>query len=351
MSGIHHYAGHEEGPHPAGPPLAEPAPVPDAPGERPGRRNRAGRWLDMVLSSLGQRQNPIVPQQTVVGRSLIVVTAIMSFLACLALGTAWGVHKAARNWTIDAAREVTVQIKPVEGVEFNAELNKALTIINATRGIVSARAYSNDDVKRILEPWLGQGIDIAELPVPKLIAITLDPVAPADLAALSTKLTSEVTGASVDDHRVWQAQVRAVARWIEFGAFVVLGLMLATTTAIMVFATRGAMSTNRDIVEVLHLVGARKNFIAGQFERHFLLLAAKGGLIGGACAAAVFLASRVFIARILATAPGSEGGKLIDAMSLGLAGYAAIAGIVAIVAVLAAITSRLTVYRYLKTMY
>ena len=49
------------------------------------------------------------------------------------------------------------------------------------------------------------------------------------------------------------------------------------------FATRGAMAANRPIVEVLHFIGANDGFIAGQFQRHFLVLGLEGGLIGGGC--------------------------------------------------------------------
>lgn len=326
-----------------GPSDASPSLVPD-----PGPGISLSGWIDKILASIGQQPNPIVPRQTVVGRALIFVTAIMCFLACLSLGTAWAVNKAARNWTIDASREVTVQIKPADGVDQNNQVSEALRIINATPGIVSARAYSDEEMAAILQPWLGSGLNLNELPVPRLIAIVLDPVVPADLAALARKLEQGVQGAALDDHRVWQSQVRSVARWIQLIAFLVLVLMLGATNAIIVFATRGAMAGNRDIVEVLHLVGARQHFIAGQFERHFLMLGFKGGMIGGTAAALVFLLARVVSVRVLA--PAGEG-ALVQALSVGWEGYAGIAGIVAVLSILSALTSRLTVYRYLKAIY
>ena len=53
--------------------------------------------------------------------------------------------------------------------------------------------------------------------------------------------------------------------------------MLAATVLSVIFATRGAMATNRPIVEVLHFIGAKSGFIAGQFQRHFLMLGLEGG--------------------------------------------------------------------------
>ena len=68
----------------------------------------------------------------------------------------------------------------------------------------------------------------------------------------------------------------------------VLALVLAVTVLSVTFATRGAMATNRPIVEVLHYVGATDSFIASQFQRHFLMLGFKGGAIGGGAAIVLF---------------------------------------------------------------
>ena len=68
----------------------------------------------------------------------------------------------------------------------------------------------------------------------------------------------------------------------------VLMLMIAATMLSVTFATRGAMATNKPVIEVLHFVGAKNGFIAGHFQRHFLLLGLEGGAIGGGAAIALF---------------------------------------------------------------
>ena len=110
------------------------------------------------------------------------------------------------------------------------------------------------------------------------------------------------------------------------------------------------MAGNRDIVDVLHLVGARQRFIASEFQRHFLMLGLKGGLIGGGAAALTFVAARAIIASIVTPLSGETAGALVQSLSIGWAGYAGIAGIVAALALLAAFTSRLSVFRHLRDM-
>ena len=75
--------------------------------------------------------------------------------------------------------------------------------------------------------------------------------------------------------------MRAMANSAVAVGILILMLVLAATVLSVTFATKGAMAANRPIVEVLHLIGAKDGFIAGQFQRHFLLLGIKGGAIGG----------------------------------------------------------------------
>jgi cell division transport system permease protein len=118
----------------------------------------------------------------------------------------------------------------------------------------------------------------------------------------------------------------------------------------VMFATRGAMSTNRPIVEVLHLVGARQGFIAGEFQRHFLLLGLKGGLIGGAAALAVFGLAHLMSGWFKGTPGGEQIGSLFGTFSIGINGYAAVLGQVVLIALVTALTSRLTVRHTLKSL-
>ena len=328
-------------------PLPPPPRPPEAVPQQPEGRSFT-RLIDGYFTAFGQQPAPIVPRATVVGRSLVFVTAIMCFLASLALGTAWAVHSAAKSWTIDAGREVTVQVKPVDGLDAENQLSQTLRIIGNTRGVLKAKVLSQEENAKILEPWLGAGLDLAELPVPRLIALELDPVVPPDLPALATVLARGVPGVTLDDHRAWQAQIRSVSGWLEVAAFLVLVLMLGATVAIIVFATRSAMAGNRDIVDVLHLVGARHSFIAREFQRHFLILGLKGGFIGGLAAGLLFIAARTVGARISAPVTGEKFGALVESLSIGWAGYAGIAGVVTGLAVLAALSSRATVFRYLR---
>ena len=130
---------------------------------------------------------------------------------------------------------------------------------------------------------------LKSLPVPRLIAIEIDRTTPPDLEPDRKTLKKEFKGVTLDDHRRWQQQIRAVTRSFALGGIAILLLVAAATTAIIVSATKSAMASNRDIVEVLHFVGATDRFIAREFEKHFLRLGIKAGIVGAASAMVVFL--------------------------------------------------------------
>ena len=143
--------------------------------------------------------------------------------------------------------------------------------------------------------------------------------------------------------------MRAMAGTAVAAGVAILLLVIAATMLSVTFATRGAMATNKPVIEVLHFVGAKNGFIAGRFQRHFLLLGLQGGAIGGGGAVVLF-ALAALISRWFAATPGAEQtSALFGTFSIGIAGYAAVLGQILLIALVTAATSRHTVNRTLGT--
>ncbi|HXF53274.1 MAG TPA: ABC transporter permease [Hyphomicrobiaceae bacterium] len=295
-------------------------------------------------------RTPIVPAGSVTGRSLTLVISIMCFLACLTAGAVYMMNQSASAWLRDIAGEVTVQIEPKERDDLNKMVLDVAVFLGGQPGIVAVRPMTPADSAALLEPWLGQSDVLKELPVPRLIAIELDRTAPPDLTALRAALAQQFPGAVLDDHRHWQQQIRAVTRSFALGGLAILMLVGAATTAIIVSATRSAMASNREIVEVLHFVGATDRFIAREFEGHFLRLGIRAGLVGALCAMAVFLLMPTVMEML---GGGSitlaEMNRLIGSGTLDAQGYLLLGGVVIVIAALCMLTSRFGVYRILHT--
>ncbi len=291
----------------------------------------------------------IVPKSSIAGRSLAAVVAIMTFLAALTTGAAMLVVSTANDWQSDVGREVTIQVRPAAGRDIEADVRKAIEIARAAPGIADVRAYSKEESEQLVEPWLGAGLHLDELPIPRLIVIKLLSGATPDFAALRKTLAGQVATASLDDHRGWIERMRTMAGTAVACGLAVLGLVLAVTMLSVTFATRGAMATNRPIVEVLHYVGATDRFVARQFQRHFLLLGFKGGAIGGGAAIVLFGCVEAARAWFAGTPGGDEAAALFGSFSIGVEGYLAILGQIVVMAVVTALVSRYTVNRTLET--
>lgn len=300
-----------------------------------------------LLPSPQRKMTSIVPSQNVAGSALILVIAIMTFLSCLTLGAVTLVRDTASAWQTQIAREATIQIKPEDGLDMEAALAEAQRVAASFSGVRAATIVDRGATQRLLEPWLGAGFDLDELPVPRLVIITIDPAGPPDFIALRAALADAVPQAVLDDHRTWVDRLVAMANTTVTIGVSVLALMLAATVLAIVFATRGAMAGNGDIIEVLHFVGAEARFIAREFRRHFLVMGMKGAAVGGAAAAVVFVAFSWWSSRNMATPQADQATALFGNFAIGATGYAGVALIVLVVAALTAATSHLTVVSYL----
>src|SRR5437763_8162241 len=116
---------------------------------------------------LMRAETSIVPADSVSGRALLAVIAIMTFLAALTLGAVVLVRTAAGEWQSAVAREVTIQVRPTADRDIETDLRRAVALASGTAGVAGARAYTKEESGRLLEPWLGSGLALDELPVPR----------------------------------------------------------------------------------------------------------------------------------------------------------------------------------------
>ena len=211
------------------------------------------------------------------------------------------------------------------------------------------RVYSKEESAKLLEPWLGTGLKLDELPVPRLIVVKIASGAAPDIPQLRRMLAEQVPGATLDDHRGWIDRMRAMAGTAVAAGVAILLLVIAATMLSVTFATRGAMATNKPVIEVLHFVGAKNGFIAGRFQRHFLRLGLQGGAIGGGSAIVLFALAGAISGWFVGSAGAEQTAALFGSFSIGIAGYIAVLGQVVLIALVTAVTSRHTVNRTLDT--
>jgi len=274
----------------------------------------------------------------------------MTFLACLTAGGVYMVNQSANAWVNNIASEITVELDPVNTPDIDKKMTLVSLFLAKQRGITRVKPLTADDTAKLLEPWLGSTTALSALPIPRLIAVEIDRSNPPDIPLIKNALNQNFEGVTLDDHRRWQAEIRTVTRSTALGGIAVLGLVAAATVAVIVSATRSAMASNRDIIEVLHFVGANERFISGEFDRHFLGLGVRAGLMGAFAAAIAFLLLPLMMHMLGGgVMTEAETRRLIGSGQLDLGGYFLCVVVVVVVAGLCMITSRLGVVRVLKS--
>ena len=291
-----------------------------------------------------RNMSPIVPRASISGRALVAVVAIMTFLASITTGAVLLVSASAAEWQSEVASEITMQVRPQTGRDLERDVNAAAEAMRTQPGIVQVKPFSKDESARLLEPWLGTGLSIEQLPVPRVVVARVQPGSTLDLAGLRRAVTQVAPSASVDDHRAWIERMRSMTGATVFAGIGILVLVIAATIISVSFATRGAMAANRPIVEVLHFVGAGDSYIANRFLRHFLRLGLEGGLIGGGAAMLAFGFSESIAAWFSGTPVGDQFAALLGTFSLPPSGYLALAVQAVAIAAITAWASRRTLF-------
>lgn len=214
------------------------------------------------------------------GRFLPWLIAFMVFLAVLAAAGVVVLSTLVDRWDHGVSGTMTVQIAPgdTENVDYQRR-QAALLLLRATDGVARADLVASEDVRRLLEPWLGPAVGNG-LPLPQLIDVELTPGVTLDAGALQNRLAEAVPGIAVDDHRVWLdrlVQMFETARLLAYG---VLFFILLATIGTVIFTTRTGLAIHQEAIEVLHLIGARDAYIAAQFAARAMMMGLKGGLLG-----------------------------------------------------------------------
>ncbi|MEH2472563.1 cell division transport system permease protein [Nitrobacteraceae bacterium AZCC 2161] len=295
-----------------------------------------------------RNSSPIVPRGSIAGRALVAVVAIMTFLASITTGAVLLISASASEWQSEVASEITIQVKPVGGRDLERDTLAVAEAIRAQPGIVEVRPYTKAESAGLLEPWLGSGLSLDELPVPRVIIARVVPGTPLDIAGLRSRVTQTVPNASVDDHRAWIERMRSMTGATVFAGLGILALVIIATIISVSFATRGAMAANRPIVEVLHFVGAGDRYIANRFFRHFLRLGLQGGIIGGGAAMLAFGFSESVASWFSGTPVGDQFAALLGTFSLRPSGYLVLAVQAVLIAAITAWASRRTLFSTLN---
>jgi cell division transport system permease protein len=298
-----------------------------------------------VRAVTGAGEAELVPQSRLSGPMPWVI-AIMVAMTVIAL--AGGL--ALRNTVISAQAGLdgglTVQIVEARAGERKAQGEAAMKILRTLPGVTDARLVPEEELDRLIEPWLGSGDGAASsmaVPVPALIDVQLsDRADAAGVNEVRAALAKVAPAARVDAQSGWLEPVYDAIASLQWLAIALIALLALALASAVLMAARSALGANRETIEIVHLLGGTDAQIARVFQRSIGIDAAGGGIVGFVLAVIVIL----FLGRRFA----GLGAGLVESGALGWTDWVLLALVPLAAAVLAMMTARFTVMHALRKM-
>ncbi|MBB4633845.1 cell division protein FtsX [Sphingosinicella soli] len=280
-----------------------------------------------------------LPEGRWVGGALPWIIGMMTFLATLALAGGMSLSNGAAALTGGLSRSFTVQI-----VEPNPDLKREQTaaiaaLLRARADVTDVVVLGDEELRALVEPWLGSGNIGEDLPLPAMIDARWK-AGTGDTAVIGDAVRPLAPTARIDTHAQWFRPLAGVIEVLKWLAVSIGVLVVATTAAIVALSVRAALSTHGPTIETLHIMGAEDRTVAALFEYRYAIQGLTGSLIGALAGVGVI----VFIGNLL----GQFGGGLAGEISLSPLGWTALAAVPLLVALLTIMTVRVTVGRRLK---
>ena len=280
---------------------------------------------------------------------LKIMISIAVFLFAVTLAGVLSVNSMLINWNSSILGSLTVQIIPMNSADRQKSMEetlvqqqKVVAMLEAMPEVKRVAALNDGQLQKLLNPWLGDGIDIADLPMPRLIDVKLKKGAEIDYDVLAEKLATIAPQASLDNHKLWLNKLINLASGLKMLALSVLLLVVGVTSGAIFYTTQTSLGLHKDVIEILHLMGAKDTYIAQQYAFRTAWLGFVGGIIGVVVAVPTIL----LIARM---AEQIQGG-IINEMSLSPQGWLAIVSLPLFSSLIAMQTAYYTVKHTLERM-
>lgn len=274
---------------------------------------------------------------------LEIIMVITVFLFSVALAGYLLVNSVVDSWNSSISGSLTVQIMPsaeeLSEQEAGLRINKVITFFEGRQGVAKVVLMNDAKMQQLMSPWLGNQVDIKSLPLPNLLEVYLTSEQKFDYVSAATDLKEIAPYASIDDHRIWLNRLLKLASSVKMLALTVLIMILTVSVFSIFYATCTSLGIHKDIIEILHIMGAKDDYVARQYAKRGLYIGVCAGVLGVALALGAF-------ALLHYVAEGMDRGLLGD-VSLSFYGWVVLSSLPLWTALLSMVTSYYAVRRTL----
>ncbi len=213
-------------------------------------------------------------------RFMVWIFAFVVYLTILTLTTVLILENALKRWSIDDTSSLTIQLMPAQNISDEDQVDKARKVLEEIREIKDIYVLSKLENLALIKPWIGTETIPSELQLPRLIDIQFEAGRKLSAESLALKLRKSILNAHVIDSKQWLNNVIDVSQSLKFLAVAIIILIGLTAVVTVFFTTRMGMSIHKNVIELLHLIGAKDDYLAAQFQRQAILLGFRGSILG-----------------------------------------------------------------------
>ena len=274
---------------------------------------------------------------------LRVIVAVSVFLFAITLAGVLGINTMFENSKKQVVSNFTVQVLPLPDYEESRkDLLNVVSFLERYPDITQVLVLSDNELHTLLEPWLGSNVDIELLPIPKLLDVKIKNAKQFDYKELAVRLSEISPQASINDHNLWLARLLRFINSLKMLAVTVLIMVATAITAAIIHAVKTGLNVHREIINILHIMGATDEFIAINYMKQISKISFFAGIIG-----TILAVPAIMIVGDMAK--DIEAG-IFNAVTFGAENWLIILLLPIVSAILTAITAYITVVKTLRSM-
>lgn len=214
------------------------------------------------------------------------LSMLMVFIATLMLAIAMITYSSIQSWNKNISGSLTVQIPTYDengrsrSQALDNDIEMALTLLRSSEGVTGATVLTDEQMDSLMAPWLGENMNTSELPLPKLIDVTVDPNNFPDLNQIKADLAEQVPTAVLDSHRASLSELISLSDNVINLIGILLFLLILTTAFSIVYVTKSSLAVHQNVIELIHMMGASDFYITSQFATRCFKLTLIGSYAG-----------------------------------------------------------------------
>ncbi len=197
----------------------------------------------------------VLIQDKSIGGFVVILTSILSFLACFALLFLLNTERQYQDWQKVLNQTFFVEFMPDSKKDDDlGTLNATLQFLQNTKGVLSVRVIPESEAQSLLKPWLGSDeTQLKHYRLPIVIDVTTD-LSLSDLQLLEQNLKQQYPQVNITARDAWSDQLTDYSVSLKFLAILVFGLILLGLAVIVYTAAKMGVLLQGQFVDLLKLM-------------------------------------------------------------------------------------------------